>query len=410
MKRIFLVTFLISLLFTACEEQPSTIEPGIWRAVLALPGGELPFSIDIREDGESYKATFINGEERITVDSLKIEADHIFLKLPAFNSSIEATIERRMRLAGFLTLIKRGGVKQVMPFQAMHGEAHRFSRTDITSPANVDGRWAVTFREDNGDSTEAVGVFKQMGKTVTGTFMTPTGDYRFLAGEVDGDGNLALSCFDGSHAFLFRAKLDENNRLSGDFWSGTAWHETWTAYRDEDAQLPDAFQLTYLKEGYDGIEFSFPDTDSTIISLSDEKYKDKVVILTIAGSWCPNCHDEAAFMSPFYNRYREHGLEVIGLMYEHFKEFKPAAKQVKRFGKKFKIQYDLLVAGYSDKADAAKTLPMLNHVLSYPTTIFIDKKGNVRKIHTGFTGPGTGMPYKTLTKEFTEFTETLLAE
>ncbi|MEL6823982.1 MAG: hypothetical protein AAFP70_19675, partial [Calditrichota bacterium] len=179
MKRIFLVTSLIALLFIACEEQSSTLESGIWRAVLALPGGELPFSIDIREDGNSYNATFLNGEERIIVDSLKIAADHIFLKLPAFNSSIEATIERRMRLTGFLTLIKRGGVKQVMPFQAMHGKAHRFTTTKFANPANVAGRWAVTFREDNGDSTEAVGIFKQIGKTVTGTFMTPTGDYRF---------------------------------------------------------------------------------------------------------------------------------------------------------------------------------------------------------------------------------------
>ncbi|MGH1362068.1 MAG: peroxiredoxin family protein [Calditrichia bacterium] len=401
---------LIAALFLGCSEQHSTLEVGTWRALVKLPGGELPFTLDVREKGSSYAVTFINGDERVLVDSLRIDKDHLYLKLPAFNSTIEATIERRHRLTGFLTLIKRGGKKQVMSFVAMHGEGHRFSKEDVANPVDVSGRWAVTFREESGDSTLAVGVFEQDGKVVTGTFMTPTGDYRYLAGEVAANGSMQLSCFDGNHAFLFNAVLDENDMLSGNFWSGTQWHETWTAKRDADVSLPDAYRMTYLKDGYDRFDFTFPDTDSNSVSLTDEKYRDKVVVLTIAGSWCPNCHDEAAFMAPFHKRYREHGLEIVGLMYEHFRDFPTAAKQVERFRKKFKIEYDLLVAGYSDKADAAKTLPMINHVLSYPTTIFIDKKGNVRKIHTGFTGPGTGDAYETLTHEFTELVETLLAE
>ena len=56
---------------------------------------------------------------------------------------------------------------------------------------------------------------------VTGTFLTETGDYRYLEGVVDGD-SLKLSCFDGSHAFLFHAALDQDS-FRGRFWSGTHW-------------------------------------------------------------------------------------------------------------------------------------------------------------------------------------------
>ena len=50
---------------------------------------------------------------------------------------------------------------------------------------------------------------------------------------------------------------------------------------------------------------------------------------------------------------------------------------------------------------------MLNHILSYPTTIFIDKKGSVRKIHTGFNGPATGKEYDDFKAEFEGFIELL---
>ena len=53
---------------------------------------------------------------------------------------------------------------------------------------------------------------------------------------------------------------------------------------------------------------------------------------------------------------------------------------------------------------------MLNHVLSYPTTIFIDKKGVVRKIHTGFNGPATGEKYTEFKTEFEGFVGELIDE
>jgi len=180
--------------------------------------------------------------------------------------------------------------------------------------------------------------------------------------------------------------------------------------RDKNARLADPYSMTFLKPGFDEFSFSFPDTDGDMVSLSDPRFAGKVVLVTLAGTWCPNCHDEARYLADFYREYRDRGLEVVGLMYEHFEDFETAAEQVRRFRAELGIDYTLLVAGYSDKQRAAETLPMLNRVLAFPTTIFLGRNGEVRRIHTGFTGPGTGEYYDRFIAEFEDYVAGLVAE
>ncbi|MEO0975459.1 MAG: TlpA disulfide reductase family protein, partial [Pseudomonadota bacterium] len=146
------------------------------------------------------------------------------------------------------------------------------------------------------------------------------------------------------------------------------------------------------------------------VALSDPRFAGKVVLVALAGSWCPNCHDEAAYLAQYYREHRDLGIEVVCLMYEHFEDFDKSAAQVQLFREKFDIEYTTLIAGSSDKVEAAKTLPMLNHVLAFPTTIFVDRQGNVRRIHTGFSGPGTGAYFEAWEREFRAFMETLVNE
>lgn len=383
--------------------------PGYWRMVAEVPGGDLPFGVEIESAGAAFIAYVINGKEPVAFDDVALEGATLRMEMPAFNSRIELKPSGD-GLAGTLTLTKRGGVLQVMPLSAQKDLKYRFFAEGAPPAANITGQWKVQFVEpESQDSSIAIGQFQQEGSYLEGTFLTPTGDYRFLAGEVRGN-KAYLSCFDGGHAFLFTAEISGDQIVNGHFWSGLKWHENWTARRDTSFSLPDANELTFLKPGYERLQFRFPDLDSNMVSLDDPRFDGKVKVITIVGSWCPNCHDEAAFLSPLYKDYRERGLEIIALMYEHFKEFPKATAQVKRFRKKFGIEYETLIAGYSSKSAAAETLPMLNHVLSYPTTIFIDKKGAVRKIHTGFTGPGTGSHYQNLTVEFKQTIEELLSE
>ncbi|MEO0422923.1 MAG: redoxin family protein [Pseudomonadota bacterium] len=381
---------------------------GAWRATVQLPGGELPFTLSLAESAQGLTATVENGEERVPVGRVAQEGNELLFEFPAFNNRIAATLREDGSLAGDLTLVKRGGELQVMPFEAYPGAVHRFQ---VANPSRVDldGRWAVTFTDDEGKTSPAVGEFTQTGGELQGTFLTPTGDYRYLAGNVDGDG-MALSTFDGAHAFLFRARMQQDGTLVGDFWSGTRWHERWRARRDDSAALPDPQTLTFLKAGYDSFTFEFPDQDGEPVSLDDPRFDGKVVLVALAGSWCPNCHDEAAYLAEYYRQNRDLGVEVVCLMYEHFEDFETAATQVKRFREKFDIQYTTLVAGSSDKTKAAETLPMLNRVLAFPTTIFVDRAGEVRRIHTGFSGPGTGQYFEDWEREFLAFMSTLLSE
>lgn len=399
-----------ALWLAACAEPtPAGLESGTWRVSLTLPGGELPLTMEITGSRESPQVHFINGAERVSVPDVRIDGNRVALVFTGFNNRIDATFDGDV-LEGTLTLVKLHGEEQHIPFRAVHGENYRFFADEAGgAPPSVAGRWAMRFVDDEGGAYDAVGEFEQEGETVTGTILTPTGDYRFLAGSVR-DGRLYLSTFDGAHVYLFEADVKPDGNLAGDFWSGTAWHEDWTAHRDEQAALPDATTMTWLKEGYEAFDFTFPNLEGEPVSLSDAQFRGKVVIVTLAGSWCPNCRDEAVFMAPFYEENRDRGIEIIALMYERFGEFEKAAETTRRWRSELGIEYETLIAGISAKDEASKTLPTLNGIIAFPTTIFVDRAGKVRLIHTGFTGPGTGEHYEKFKREFTTLVDELLAE
>lgn len=397
MRRI--LTLIPFLLLGSCTREETVTD---WRLVISLPQASLPVQLHLAPDAS--EAWFVNGPERVKVPQVSRLNDDWVLRFPAFNNTLHLRQEDD-RLSGTLTLVKRG-YEQVMEVNGAPDPGYRFSAEPRPSD-DVTGRWEITFREDDGTETLAVGEFDQLGARVFGTILTPTGDYRYLAGEMDGS-ELRLSTFDGAHAFVFAARLQEDGELIGDFWSGTKWHERWVARRNFDAQLPDPYALTYIKEGYAGLEFTFPGLSGQPVALSDEKFRGKVVLVTLSGSWCPNCADEMEFLSAYYRANRHRGLEIITLLYEHFEDFERAAEQGRALVQKHAIDFDVLVAGTSDKTLAAETLPMLNHVLAYPTTIFIDRDGEVRHIHTGFNGPGTGEHYEQFKREFASRMDALL--
>lgn len=398
----------LSLPLLSCSNDGEALPAGDWRGVITLPGGELPFQLELIDPtAPGVKAYVINGAERVPVTHMSVDGSTVVIDFPAFNNRF--TLEAKNgELAGELMLTKRHGKLQHMPVVFTSGENHRFFAETPAINADFAGRWRVQFTDEDGELTPAVADFEQENGRVTGTFRTPTGDYRYLAGEVR-DRTLYLSTFDGAHAFLFDATMSANGQVKGNFWSGTQWHERWEAIRDADAELPDPNAMSkVITPGPVVVEF--PNTDGELVSSEDAAFEDKVLIIALAGSWCPNCHDEAAFLAPFYRTYRERGLEIIGLMYEHLDEFDEAAEQVNKFREKFGIDYPLLVAGGSDKKSASETLPMLNKVIAYPTMIVMDRKGDVRRVHTGFNGPGTGEKYEEFRRDFTRFVEQLLDE
>jgi thiol-disulfide isomerase/thioredoxin len=390
------------------NEPAPAVKMGTYRAVLTLPGGELPFGLELGVEGAKTLGYLVNGKERVKLDEVKVAGPHLEISMPGYENRLTADAAGD-GLQGEVVLVKSGGKQQHIPLHAQQGREYRFFAMPTPGSIDVSGRWAVRFVDDDGTPEIAVGEFAQSRDVVSGTFLTETGDHRFLAGQVRGDG-LFLSTFDGAHAFLYKATAAADGTLAGDFWVGTAHHERWTAKRDANAALPDEYGLTHMRAGAKQFDFAFPDLAGKTVTSKDPAFQGKVLVVALAGSWCPNCHDEAAFLEPLYREYRGKGVEIISLMFEHFGDFPHAAEATQRFRQHYGIEYTTLIAGISVKDEAAKKLPMLDRVYAFPTTLFIDRKGVVRKIHTGFSGPATGEHYAQFVDEVKTTLNQLLAE
>ena len=390
---------------------PTSLKPGHWEGWVTAQNKAIYFAFDVAVEAGKPIVYLLNkgldGEERLRCDEISSAGDSTTIRLHAFDAALVVRPEGADKLTG--TWVKYDSKTPYrVPLVALRGERPQ-PQPEAGTP-DFSGTWRVTFKEDEGKTYPAVGIFKQQGTSITGTFLTTTGDYRYLSGAVLPSG-MGLSTFDGSHAFLFQANKLANGTLKGDFYSGKSGHETWTAVLDPKAKLPDADNLTFLKKGQSRLDFKFPNVfEGGAVSPTDPKYRGKVVVIQILGSWCPNCMDETNFLAPWYEKNKARGVEVIGLGYERSGDYKVASARLRNMRERFNIGYDVAVAGVSNKDSVAKSLPQLAKFLAFPTTIFLDKKGNVRKIHTGFAGPGTGKYYQEEIAGFNQEVDKLLKE
>ncbi|MBX9782511.1 MAG: TlpA family protein disulfide reductase [Chitinophagaceae bacterium] len=351
-----------------------------------------------------------NEKERLRVDNIVSKGDSVFIDMPFFESSFKLKQQKDFSLTGIWIKGTSRITNLELPVTFTYGKKDRF---DISknATANISGKWQVTFTRAAGGERPAVAQFQQKGNRVSGSFITPSGDYRFLEGVVNGH-QLQLSCFDGSHAYLFIADVNNNNISNGYFYSSASAPEKWRAAKNANAVLPDTSQRTQLKDGETKLSFSFKDVYGKTVSVNDERFKNKVVIIQIMGSWCPNCMDESNFLKGFYKEYKSKGVEIIALAYELTTDETRSKVSLQKFIDRFQIQYPVLIAPASvnDPQRTEKTLPQLTPIRSFPTTIFIGKDGAVKKIHSGFYGPGTGDYYETFKKEFYETVGNLLKQ
>ncbi len=401
-----LVMFLVSGTTLKAQNNKQFLQ---WHAsLLREDGNKIQFEFDqVTVNGKTV-LYIINDKERIRVDKFRQTKDSVFFEMPVFESVFKAKKMAKDRWEGTWTK-GTSGEPQVMPFFASAGKRILPSNVSAKNPVFA-GRWEISFTKSNGQTRPAIGEWRQQGNRVSGTIWTPTGDYRYLWGFVKGD-SLQLGTFDGSHAYLFTAKHDKEGKVTGVFYSGASGTEPWVATKNENAVLPDIAAM-YLKDGEDRLDFRFPDLDDKLVSLSDSRFKNKVVIIQIMGSWCPNCMDETAFLSEYYDRNKHRGVEVIALAYEYSADPERSKNSIRKFKDRFQVQYPLLNTGVtvSDSLRTEKTLPQLTTIKSFPSTIFIDKAGKVAKIYAGFSGPGTGIHYEALKKEFEATVNRLLAE
>jgi thiol-disulfide isomerase/thioredoxin len=395
-----------------CTSKPG-FRDGWWRAELERKDAHnIVFNFEVKDSAGRKVLYLRNAGERVLVDSISVVGDSVAIRMPFFESQLRGALTADGNLEG-VWIIHLADSFRAVPFKAFYGEDYRF-RGDSSAKdrASVDGRWAAVFRSSNGkDAVFRVGEFRQKGADVTGTFLDAGGDLRYLEGIMDGD-TLKLSTWDGStHAYCFMAVRRGDSLVDGKYYAGPVNYSTWSAVKDSAAHLEDQYAITKWKKDVP-FGFSFKDLDGNTVSFGDARFSGKVVLVQIMGSWCPNCLDETRFLSKFYDEYHNKGVEIVSLAYERSTDFARSASAVRLFQRGFDVKYPMLITGVTvgDPQRAAKTLPQLEDIANFPTTIFVNKKGQIEKIHTGFSGPGTGEHYEEQKKEFYDQVNEMLAE
>lgn len=268
------------------------------------------------------------------------------------------------------------------------------------TPLNITGKWKVLFQPGTPNEEVLVGIFEQDGGNfVYGSFLSETGDYRYLHGYV-ANGKLHLQTYTGYWAFVVEADLNGSNEMTGVFYSGGKSSSPFKAIKDETVQLRDEAELTYLIKRDERVVLN------NLIKLNGRKTNldlsknGQVTLIQIMGTWCPNCIDEANLLKELHAAYGKQGLEIIALGFEVGTDNKKQRSRLKRFVKDLQVNYPVYLAGTSSKEAAAAYFPMLNGIMSFPTSILVDEQGKIIAIHTGFSGPATGAAYTELVNKF----------
>lgn len=412
MKNILLLP-VIFILFTffSCEEIASIdsadkvaktlLKEGYWKGVFQVKNQDVPILLKV---DNSDKITIINDGEEIMLQDLTIDGDSATVYFLNYPNYLRFKVEDTNQLNGYFWDTEGNGKGKLTLSATYLGLDNKQYLNDTESNQNVDGKWEITFRPGTDLAYPSIGKFEQKNNVVTGTFLKRSGDSRFLKGTLS-ENTLKLYAFDGSHASLYVVKI-EGDSIKGTYFPNNTTEIEFIGKRNEAFQLEDADSITYLVK--DDFKLQFKTLAGEVFTYPNSTLNGKPVIFQIMGTWCPNCLDETKFFKELYAKYNARGLEIIGISYERATAFEEQAKRIKRYTDNEQIPYPVLVGGQLSSDTIAKDFDMLNAVTAFPTAIYLNKKGEVVKIHTGFSGPGTGEVYDKYKEKTYRFIEELL--
>lgn len=380
------------ILLSGISSATNSLKTGTWLGQLYM-NDRLSIPFQLKVDGK--KIILVNGTEELLMTQ-RMKQDSVFLHFPIQDAEVVFQLSENKNNARGYWINHNKKTPVSIPITLEWNVDKRFPMLYPTKPIAFifDGTWEVTFQPGTKEEEKAVGIFKEGKDTeITGTFLTETGDYRYLAGNKSGL-NFSMSTFNGSWAMLFEAEL-VNDTIKGRFYSGQSYVSEWIAVKNPEAKLRNEASLTYVVNDQKVKTANMTKLNGASFSL--KPYEGKVVVLQIMGTWCPNCLDEVQFMNQLYTQYHSYGLEIVALAYEVGTEGKATRKKLKSFKKKIGMEYDLVWAGKSSKDVASEQFPMLNGIMSFPTTVIMGKDGKVLHVHTGYSGPATGPAHKELT-------------
>lgn len=392
-------------------EKVTLVKPGIWRGVFTTSTSEIPFNFEIKgTDQSKLILTLLNASRRDDFTIIRKGQDSLLINMNTFDAALLVKVEANGGLTGAYKNLVPGNQSKPILFAAEYGKSYRFvdPAKQTAAKASLSGKWLITIHGRN-PVPDKVALFTQQGNTLSGVIMQVTGDSGDLEGIVQGN-TFSLSSFIGSSPKMYRGMINSDSTISGIWSVGNGDTTKYTGIRNSKAELLDAYKLTYLKPGFEKLGFTFPDVNGQPVSLSDERFKGKVVIIDIMGSWCPNCMDETMFLAPWYKTNKQRGVDIVGVAFEMKDSLEYAKYTLNKLKVKYDLQYPLVFGGYADKNVAAAKFPALNEFVAFPTTIIIDKQGRVREIYTGFSGKATGKYYDEFQEKFNQLIDKLVAE
>lgn len=391
--RFFLVVFGCILLISCNSEDSEKLELGDYVGRLEVENNKyLPFNFSVTNDS----TLVVQNSSEIVDFSIVYSNDSIFIKSKVFEGFIKGVLVEN-KINGFFTI---ESLDRSVPFSSYKNN-NRFNIDFDENKKLTLNRWKFTFNPNKDNASFSVGIFNSIGENeISATFRTTTGDYGYMHGGYK-ENKIVLSTFNGSRAYLFEAEMNKDS-IEGVMYAGNHSKTIVKGVLDNDFELSNEYSLTSLKVKNQKFDFSFENTLGKLISIDDEFYDGKSMVVQLMGSWCSNCLDESKFYVDYMNKNELKDIEFVALAFEYAKTKDDALNSIQKLKKQLGINYPILLAQYgsSDKSKALEKFPMLNKIISYPTTIFLDKNKDVIKIHTGFNGPATGEKYTEFINEF----------
>jgi thiol-disulfide isomerase/thioredoxin len=401
MKRLLALAFTLALASSALHAQaPSQSLAGLWDAAVVVNGLEIPFRFEIAGSGPAISGWFFNGDEKVASTGGKFENGALTLNFDHYATALEASLVNG-RLAGVYN--RAAGF---YPFYAKRFTPPAGFPNEIPQ---IDGLWQIGNVASNKGESAWRFIVRQSGAEVTAAILRVDGDTGALAGTFR-NGKFIVSHFSGARPLV----LELTPQKDGSLEIVRNRTEKMIAVKAADAKLKDVPEPTdpsrhsSVKNPTEPFKFAFPDVTGKVLSSTDERFRGKVVIVSISGSWCPNCHDEAPFLAELYNKYKGKGLEIVALSFEEESQKAKGYPRLLAFNKRYGINYPVVLAG--DQADLAEKVPQIHNLNSFPTTIFVGRDGLVRGVHAGFAGAASGVFHDNAKEEITATVERLLNE
>lgn len=400
--------WILLLLLTALTSAMQAADPsqnlnGRWDGIIQYGDYKVPFEFELSQKGHEVSASFFNGDDRVTSTSGHLSGNALSLEFDFYATHLDATVSSGAISGTYGG--KRGGI------HAFEAKPHVALAPSKERAPQIAGVWDLPNESPKGEHAWQL-IIRQDGARVFAAILRVDGDTGQLTGQY-ANGRFVLSHFDGARASVLEIEPKQDGTLDVAQLNshGPAKHFTAVKLDQAKAQglpLPDDPDLhTTMHDWSQPLRFTFPDLSGRLVSNNDEQFRDKVVIVAITGSWCPNCHDEAPFLTELYRKYHARGLEIVAFDFEE-PEQQQNPERLRAFIRKYRIPYAYLLAGQPSELQAK--IPQAVNLNSWPTTFFLGRDGRVRAIHAGFAAPASGAFHAALEKETTERLERLLQE